>query len=182
MFQLAPNPGSRAARRIEEPDARADERRRVVLLSRERVEIARSVDGVFMRIALRPDAYAGVSLSIAGLDKSGFRYEVRLIHRDPDFNVLLARSYNNDEAQAAWSGWARFVGLPTLAERIEGVYEPARPMAPSARPVGPDLRRRRRGVGARRPRFLTRRKIGRPSACAPVVSERELFPGWRLDA
>ena len=136
MSSLAPCLGSRAARRIEAPDARADGRRRTVLLSRERVEIARSVDGVFMRIALKPGAYRGVLLRVAGLDEAGFRYEIHLIHQDPEFNVALAQSYDQSEAQTAWSRWARFVGLPTLAERIEGIYEPARPTAPSPRPGG----------------------------------------------
>lgn len=182
MSSLAPCLGSRAARRIEAPDARADGRRRTVLLSRERVEIARSVDGVFMRIALKPGAYRGVLLRVAGLDEAGFRYEIHLIHQDPEFNVALAQSYDQSEAQTAWSRWARFVGLPTLAERIEGIYEPARPTAPSPRPGEADRRRRRRGVGARRPRFLTRRKVGRPDDCVHVAFERELFPGWRPGA
>ncbi len=182
MSNLAPSPGSRAARRIEAPDARADERRRVVLLSRERVVIARSVGGVFMQIALRPGAYSGVALRIAELDGQGFRYEVHLIHRDAEFNVALAHSYDQAEAQAAWRQWARFVRLPTLAERAEGVYEPARPTIPGAPTPEPDRRRRRRGVGARRARFLIRRKVGRPEICAPVARERVLFPGWRPEA
>ena len=175
----APMPGSRAARRLEAPDSRADERRRVVLVARDRVVIARSVGGVFMQILLAPSAYRGVLLRLVGLDDAGFHYEIHLTHDDPDFGVLLARSDDEAEALAEWDLGSRFLELPTLAERVEGAYEPARPMIGQVVADGPDPRRRATGMGSRRARFLTRRKIGRPELCVRVESDRELSGGWR---
>ena len=106
---LAPLPGSPGTRRLEVSDSRADERRRVVLIARDRVVIARSVAGVFMRIQLMPSAYRGILLRLASLDDAGFHYEIHLTHDDPDFGVLLARSDDEAEALAEWDLWSRFL-------------------------------------------------------------------------
>ena len=82
-----PKPGFAEPRRIEVSDPRADGRRRVVLLARDRVVIARSVAGVFMHIAMAPNAYRGVVLRLTALRDDGFHYEIRLAHRDPDLCV-----------------------------------------------------------------------------------------------
>jgi Family of unknown function (DUF6101) len=167
-----------AGRRFEASDARADERRRVVLVARESIVIARSVGGVFMRIALKPRAYRGVLLSLTGLDGVGFRYEIRLSHRDPDFGVLLAELRDQNEAEAAWRDWARYLGLPELVERVEGVVEDAQSKLGAVVVGRPGLRRRGRALGSRRARFLTRRKMGRPELCVCVAAEpHELFRG-----
>ena len=144
--------------------------------------IARSVQGVFMRIALKARAYRGVVLRLADLDDDGFHYEVDLAHRDPDFGVALARSTDDAEARVAWGHWARFFELPMLVERAEGVYETEWPMLGEIRCAGPGLRRSGRGLLKRRARFLTRRKVGRPELCEIVAADGELFGGWRPDA
>jgi len=173
----APTPNSGAARRFEASDERADGRRRVVTVAPDRIVIARSVAGVFMRIRLRPRAYSGILLRLASLDETGFRYEVRLTHRDPDFGVLLSEVSDEGEAEAAWRLWARFLDLPTLVERTEGILEPERPMIGAVVAHQPGARRRGRGLRWRRARFLTRRKVGRPELCVAVPRERELFGG-----
>jgi hypothetical protein len=175
----APIPGSRAARRLEAPDSRADERRRVVLVARDRIVIARSVGGVFMQILLTPSAYRGILLRLVNLDDAGFHYEIQLAHQDPDFSVQLARSDDEAKAHAEWDLWSRFLELPTLVERAEGAYEPGRPMIGGVVVSEPGVRRRGGALASRRARFLTRRKVGRPELCVRVDSERELFGGWR---
>ena len=176
---LAPLPGSRGTRRLEVSDSRADERRRVVLVARDRVVIARSVAGVFMRIQLTPRAYRGILLRLATLDDAGFHYEIRLAHQDPDLDVLLAQCEDEAEAHAEWDLWSRFLELPTLVERVEGACQPARSMIGEVIASEPRPRRRGGGLGTRRARFLTRRKVGRPELCVRVASERELFAGTR---
>jgi hypothetical protein len=176
---LAPLPGSRGTRRLEVSDSRADERRRVVLVARDRVVIARSVAGVFMQILLTPSAYRGILLRLASFDAAGFHYEIHLTHHDPDLNVLLAQCDDEAEAHAEWDLWSRFLELPTLVERVEGACEPARPMIGEVVAGKPGPRRRDRGLGSRRARFLTRRKVGRPELCVRIESERELFAGSR---
>jgi hypothetical protein len=178
-MKLAQAASSNAARRIETGDMRADGRRRVVIVEEDRIAIARSVAGVFMRIAVAPSAYRGILLRVVSLDESGFHYEIRIAHRDPDLSVKLAESNDQAEAEIAWRRWARFFSLPTLVERIEGTLEPERATigAVVARP--PVGRRRGRGLRLRRARFLTRRKVGRPELCVAVARERELFAGAR---
>jgi hypothetical protein len=175
---LAQSASANAVRRIEASDARADGRRRVVTVEADRIAIARSVAGVYMRIHLAPSAYRGILLRLASLDDSGFHYEIHLLHRDPDLSVCLAQSGDQAEAEDAWHRWARFFNLPTLVERVEGIFEPARPAigAVETRAV---VRRRGLGMRLRRARFLTRRKVGRPELCIAVARERELFSGAR---
>ncbi len=168
-----------AVRRIEAGDARADGRRRVVIVEKDRIAIARSVAGVFMRINLAPRAYRGVLLRLASLDDSGFHYEVHLLHRDPDLSVRLAETGDQAEAEDAWRCWARVFNLPTLVERVEGIFEPGRPTIGALEACAPVVRRRGRGLRLRRARFLTRRKVGRPELCIAVARERELFSGAR---
>jgi len=178
LIASALKPSSLATRRFEAPDERADGGRRVVMLARDRVLIARGVAGVFMRIALKPCAYRGVLLRLLRLDDAGFHYEVRLAHRDPDFGVALAECADEAEAEAAWSHWARFFGLPKLVERVEGFPETQSPMIGGIVARGAVQRRRGRGL-RRRPRFFARRKVGRPELCERVAADRELFAGWR---
>jgi len=154
----APIPGSRGTRSLEAPDPRADGRRRLVLIDCDRVVISRTVAGVRMRISLAPRAFRGIVLRLVSLDEVGFRYEIRLAHDDPDLAVPLVESNSETEAHAQWRHWARFLGLPRLVERVEGTYELIRSTVPG---VMPGARRRGRGRGSKRVRFLTRRKVGR---------------------
>src|SRR6202453_3153543 len=96
---LGPLPVSRGTRRLEVSDSRADERRRVVLVARDRVVIARSVAGIFMRILLTPSAYRGVLLRLVSLDEAGFHYEISLVHHDPDFGLLLPQVAHAKKSQ-----------------------------------------------------------------------------------
>jgi hypothetical protein len=177
MMNSVPMPGSSESRRFEAPDVRADEHRRVVIVAGDRVVIVRSVAGVFMRITLRPSAYRGILLRLACLDEAGFRYEIHLAHRDPDLGVSLAQFHDEAEAQAEWRLWSRFFGLPKLVERVEGTLEIVRSTSGGAPAAAPGARRRGRGARSRRPRFLIRRKVGRPQLFVPVWPQRELFGG-----
>jgi hypothetical protein len=162
---------------FEAADVRADGRRRTISLSRDLVVIARSREGVSMRIALRPRAFRGVLLRAVAGEAGGFAYEVSLEHRDAELNVILASCEGVTEAEAAWRSWARFVGAPALVEREEGRYDEV--FVAGRMKLDTHPRRRARGVGARRPRFLARRKIGRKDLAVPVGQARELFGAWR---
>jgi Family of unknown function (DUF6101) len=174
----APKPGAAAPRRIEAIDPRADGQRRVVLLGRDRVEIARCVGGVYMHITLAPDAYRGVVLRLSGARDNSFHYEVCLAHRDPDLSVTLLEADDDNVVHAEWRLWARFLRLPTLVERVDGHPEPELPRLGEVVIASPGPRRRGRTITSRRSRFLVRRKIGRPElAVGPVEPARELFSG-----
>ena len=173
----APRPGSPETLSFEATDARADGRRRTVSLSRDLIIIARRREGVLMRIALRPRAFRGVLLRAVALEPGGFQFQVSLEHRDVEFNVVLASCDSVAEAETAWRAWARFVGAPALVEREEGRYEEVFVSGRIQAETHP--RRRGRGVGARRPRFLARRKMGRKELVVAVASQRELSGAWR---
>ncbi len=165
----APKPGSDETFKFEAVDARADGLSRTVSLSRDLVVIKRRREGVLMRIALAPRAFLGVLLRLAAFADGAFRYEVKLAHRDPEFGVTLFAGEDRGEADAAWRSWACFVGAPALVERDEGLYdEVAIPGRPRARGLA---RRRAHGVGTRRPRFLTRRKVGTVGPLPRVAPE-----------
>jgi hypothetical protein len=174
--QFAPKPGIAEPRRIEVSDPRADDRRRVVLLARDRVVIARSVAGIFMQIAMTPHAYRGVVLRLNALKEGVFHYEIRLAHRDADLSVTLFEASDDSEIRAEWRLWARFLGLPALVEREEGCAEPD--VGEGAIAAGRSRARRRgKTITSRRPRFLTRRKTGRLDGARLLPAPREIFPG-----
>jgi hypothetical protein len=174
----APKPGVADPRRIEVCDPRADGRRRVVLLARDRVVIARSVAGVFMQIAMTPNAYRGVVLRLSALQDGSFHYEIRLAHRDPDLSVTLQEASDDSEIRAEWRLWARFLGLPALVEREEGCAEPESAHLGEIAVAQAQARRRGKTMMSRRPRFLTRRKTGRLDASHRLPpGSRVMFPG-----
>jgi hypothetical protein len=173
----APKPGAAEARRIVAADPRADGRRREVMLARGRVQIARSVAGVRMKISLAASAYRGVVLRLRGFEEQRFSYEIELAHRDPDLSVTLLEASDDSEVQAEWRLWAKFLGLPALVERAEGRPEPD--AARLGQLVVSRRKPRRRGgaMARRRPRFLTRRKVGRGSLGPSLAGSPEIFPG-----
>ena len=174
----APRPGFAGPRRIEACDPRADGRRRVVLLARDRVVIARSVAGVFMHIAMTPNAYRGVVLRLNALRDNVFHYEIRLAHRDPDLCATLQEASDDSEIQADWRLWARYLGLPTLVEREGGRAEPEAAHMGAVALAHTLARRRGKTITGRRPRFLARRKTGRTDPDrASLAGAREIFPG-----
>jgi len=160
--------------RIEACDPRSDDRRRVVDVDREAVVIRRAVAGVRIAIRVVSSAYRGVALRITRLDEGRFHYEVSLLHRDPDLSVPLAQGEDKAAVEAQWREWVSFLGLPAFVGRtatadiqvnIDGVD--------LARRV-PGGRRRAGGTMARRPRFLKRRKVGRPIVTAGCSDRRDL--------
>jgi len=174
-----PAPPCPASRRIEAPDARADERRRVVWLTAERVQIARSVAGVFMRIDIAPSAYRGVALSLTHFDDEGFHYEVRLAHADADLDVTLETCVDGAQATAHWKRWAHFFGAPRLVEREPGRFED---WGVEGAARHDRQRRRGRARARRRPRFALRRVVGEWGELAVARGEPEMFSGWRENA
>jgi hypothetical protein len=177
LDRAAPKPGVAEPRRIVASDPRADGRRREVMLARGRVQIARSVAGVRMKISLAASAYRGVVLRLRGLEEQQFSYEVELAHRDPDLSVTLLEANDDSEVQAEWRLWAKFLGLPALVEREEGRSEPDATQLGELMVGQRKPRRRGAAMARRRARFLTRRKIGRGSPGPSLAGSREIFPG-----
>ena len=105
--------------RIEARDPRADNRQRVIDVARDGVVIRRSVAGVAMAICVASSAYRGVALRVTGLHEGRFRYEARLLHRDPDLSVNSAAGEDQTAIETVWREWVRFMRLPALVGRTE---------------------------------------------------------------
>ncbi|MDE3176616.1 MAG: hypothetical protein KGM15_10995 [Pseudomonadota bacterium] len=145
-------------------DPRADDARRRVELTGDRIVIARRVGGVEMRVALTPRQFRGVALAVLIAEETDFLYSVQLVHADPELSVTLASCGDEAEARAHWRRWAESLGLPCLIERLPGEYESERADA------APFVRRRGRATLNRRNRFLARRKMGRADLAALALN------------
>jgi Family of unknown function (DUF6101) len=168
--------------RIESSDPRSDNRRRVIDVACGTVFIRRAVAGVAMTVRVPSSAYRGVALRIAALEDGRFHYEVKLAHSDPDLAVPLAEGHDQDAVEAEWRGWVRFLHLPALVGRAQGQDVEINTDATDIARRLPAARRRGRAPGARRPRFLARRKVG--GAPLGVIAEDErapLFGGSKPD-
>ena len=174
---------ARQSSRFEALDPRADNRRRVVEVAPESVLIRRAVAGVSMSIRIASSAYRGVTLRVTGLQDGRFYYETMLLHRDPDLSVSLAAGEDRAEVESHWREWVRFLRLPALVGRTEAAdVEVNVDVADIARRT-PAPRRRGRSATSRRPRFLTRRKVGGATFQASVDGDPHvLFHGPKLIA
>jgi len=123
-------------------DTRADGGVRRVELHRERVVLHRAVLGMRMAINVRVSDFLGVALR--GIDDDA--QMLVLAHRDPSLNIPLCVSSDHEEIATAWQMWSDILALPLLSETDD--REPA------------VRRRRHSAIRGRRPKFLTRRRLG----------------------
>ncbi|MCW2286105.1 hypothetical protein M2323_003942 [Rhodoblastus acidophilus] len=96
-------------------DPRADGGQRRVTLGADTIGIDRSLAGVRMKLALPVRAFRGVTLSVVEGARETW-YRVELDHSDPDLRVTLAENRDPEALVAEWRGWAKFFGLPRLAQ------------------------------------------------------------------
>ena len=103
---------------------------------------------------------------------------LELVHKDPSLTVPLLASTELEDAAVDWKSWSRRFNLTMLHQPLgSGDYEPAGVNGESL--SGLELseqqpRRHHAQFAARRPRFLTRRKVGR-AGHLPNVSGREII-------
>ncbi len=163
--------------RFRTADAAADERMRLVELSRDGVVLRRSVRGVRMALALPLRAFLGVAMRIGplGADNEGTE-AVTLEHRDPALSVPLFTAPDSTDLLAEWHRWANTFGMPLLVARDDGtLHEPFARLG-AVRVGHPCDRARRRGtVKKRRPARFMRRKPGRAIEQPVIHREREII-------
>ena len=143
-------------------DKAADERVRLVELSRERVVLHRAVAGIKMAVNLPVATYLGVAIRMeppAGSAPGGVA--VVLEHRDPGLSLPLYRAAEGTEIVAEWQSWARVLGMPLLVAEADGALREPFARIGALRVASPIRRRRRRGaIKTRRPSIVLRRKAG----------------------
>jgi hypothetical protein len=159
-------------------DKAADERMRVVELSRERVVVRRAVSGIKMAVNLPVTAYLGIALRLEppqGEDRGAIA--VVLEHRDPALSLPLYRAADGTDIVAEWQSWARVLGLPLLVADADGRLREPFGRLGAVHLAAPIARRRRRtALRRRRPSILMRRKAGHSIANAAVHrGEREII-------
>jgi hypothetical protein len=135
-------------------DAQADERVRLVEISRERVVMRRAVRGIAMRVSTPVSNFHGVAIRIIPptQDCDGL-VAVILEHRDPGLSVPLFVAGDGTDIAVEWQTWARVLGLPALVTNADGsLRNPFGPLGmlqadnPSPRRRGRATMKRRRGL------------------------------------
>jgi hypothetical protein len=159
---------------IERPDVRADGVVRRVELSPGEVTIERLIAGVRMRLVLASTLYEGVALDVCGTTK-GAVLRVRLAHDDRDLDVVLYEATDDRDVTAEWQYWANFFGLPLLIAEHDGRLSQPFPRLGTLDVGAPRARRVPSDFAKRRPRFLTRRRVGRSMERPVVHAGREII-------
>jgi hypothetical protein len=149
-------------------DSRADDRRREVVVSRDRVTIDRNFRGIAMRLSIPVESYQGVCVALRSGRSGGTSYQIRLAHRDAELSVPLAEAADDREIWADWRSWARFFNLPALIERNDGLAVWGR---------SPGLASTKRRLKRRRAPFLARRfaapRLAGIVHCDPEIIARD---------
>jgi hypothetical protein len=120
-------------------------------------------------------AYRGVAVRMesAGDDGSVVAF-VELLHDDPELTLPLAVTHDAHAVAGDWQEWAQTLQLPLLVIGQDGSV--GEPLAAHRGLImaRPRPRRRHSYFAKRRPRFLTRRKVGHLDAVR-VVFGREII-------
>jgi hypothetical protein len=159
-------------------DKAADERMRVVELTRERVVVRRAVAGIKMAVNVPVSAYLGVALRMEPPQGELPGVVVLMLeHRDSALCLPLYRADDGTDIVAEWQSWARVLRLPLLVAEADGRLREPFARIGALRVAEPAARRRRRSaIRKRRPSILLRRKFGRSVAHMPVHrDEREII-------
>ena len=137
-------------------------------LGADAVMLSREVAGLACRIRLGADHFRGVAV----VDRDG-RCIVRLLHSDLALTLDLATATSFDEAEALAYEVAALMRLPTLVMGGTGRF-----WLPAAEdPLSVAAADRRLSLATpRRPRFLARRRPGRPAYAGKAAATETVAP------
>jgi hypothetical protein len=159
-------------------DTAADQRVRIVDLTRERVVMRRAVRGIKMAVNLPVAAYLGVAIRMEPPQGAtpGAVF-VTLEHRDPALSLPLYRANDSTDIVAEWQSWARVLKLPLLVTEPDGrLREPFARIGALMVAIPARRRRQRTAIKRRRPTLPLRR---RPRATSDTTivhrGEREII-------
>jgi hypothetical protein len=146
-----------------------------ILLDHDEVIVRRvSPAGAPLTFRMSVRTFDGVAVRMTPVGHNGdIEVTVELMHRDPALNLPLMIADDPADVAADWQAWGRTLGLPLLVIGQDGTV--AAPVAQigcvTLQPPKP--RRRHSFFADRRPRFLTRRKPGRPGV-PEILAGREI--------
>jgi hypothetical protein len=136
-----------------------------VILDREQVIVQRlSPMGTPLILRIPYSAFDGIAVRMSATDQTdGIEVMVELMHRDPALSLPLMIADDPAEVVADWQVWGETLDLPLLIVEQDGtIVMPTDQPNPTILQT-PQPRRRHSYFAKRRPRFLTRRKTGRPN-------------------
>jgi Family of unknown function (DUF6101) len=116
--------------------------------------------GLEASVSLPARAFSGVAARATVTGNGAYRVTLELHHRDPDLCVPLLVSEDLDDIAADWHSWSRLMKLPMLIIGADQHATALQTMLGDIMVENPKLRRKRFARLRRRPRFLSRRKIG----------------------
>lgn len=132
------------------------------------VMLSREIAGLACRIRLGADHFRGVAV----VDRDG-RCVVRLLHADLALTLDLTTATSFDEAEALADEVAALMRLPTLVMGGTGRFW----LAAAEDPLSTAASDRRLSLATpRRPRFLARRRPGRPAYAGKATAAETITP------
>jgi hypothetical protein len=135
-----------------------------IFLDRDQAIIKRrSSIGAPLTACLPISAYEGVAVRMAAVGAAGdIEVVVELRHRDPSLSLPLRVAHDPADVADDWRGWGKALGLPLLLVEQDGRTIVVTDRESALTVLPPQSRRRHSIFAVRRPRFLARRKRGRP--------------------
>ncbi|PLW75041.1 DUF6101 family protein [Cohaesibacter celericrescens] len=131
-----------------------------------------------VRVPLRYFEGVGARFVVGKREGSPLICLLELVHKDPQLTIPLMASTDLEDAAVDWACWSRLCHLSMLHQPLgSGGYVPVDPAGRSLSglAIAPEKQRRHHAqFAARRPRFLTRRKVG-SSGQANKVAGREII-------
>lgn len=155
-------------------DPAADGGHREIGISRNGVELKRSVRGVHMRVQLPFSEFDGVAVRVLAPGSGEPMIFLSLEHSDDALSVLLHATEDSDACAEAARKWSRVTGRPILIAGVDGrLRNPA--VVKAAGDTGP--RRKRRSALRNRRTFVRLRgeRAVRSIETAIYAGEREII-------
>lgn len=129
-------------------DPSADGGSREIGVSREGIELRRSIRGVQMRVHLPYEEFEGVAVRVIAAGGEPVIF-LSLEHQDDALSVLLLATEDSDEAAASARRWSHVTGMPILVAGADGnLHSPA--VARKASTESSPRRKRRSALRDRR--------------------------------
>ncbi len=141
------------------PDQAADGGCREIDISRDGVELRRSIRRVSMRLKISFQEYTGIAVRVLAAGASDPQIYLTLDHRDEALSVQLGVFGDSADTAIAARQWSRFTGRPILIADSEGRLR----MPAAARKREGSHPRRKRSTALRNRRTTIRLRYARSS-------------------
>jgi hypothetical protein len=135
-----------------------------IALDRDGVSIRGARSGLPFDRSVPMADYRGVAVRMVPADGGELRIMIELLHADPALSLPLAVATTPGDIVADWQAWAKALRRPLLLVGDDGAIVEPTPRLGRLEIGAIKPRRLHSFFAARRPRFLTRRKTGRPTS------------------